>query len=179
MSPTPVRPVVTLLAIPALVVALGACSGSDVADSVTERAIEAAASEDVDLDIDTDGGEVSVKGDDGETSYSAGGGLPEGFPTDVVDLVDGEIGMSVSTQNEQGDGWAVSVQADNDDADAVFDDAVARLEAKGFDAPADGAIDMGQVRGQQMVNDPWSVTIQVMDQGDIVAVQYIVVTGTP
>lgn len=173
------RPVLTLLAVPLLALALGACGGSDIADSVAERAIEAAASEDVDLDIDTDGGGVSIKGEDGETSYSAGGGLPDGFPTDIVDLVDGTIGMSVSTQNEKGEGWAVSVKADDNDAEAVFADAVGRLEAKGFDAPQEGTMVMGQMRGQQLVNDPWSVTVQVMDQGDVVGVQYIVVSGNP
>ncbi|SRR5690606_16240454 len=174
-----IRPVLPLLAVPALVVALGACDGSNIADSVTERVIEAAASEDVDLDIDTDGGGVTIKGEDGETSYSAGRGLPDGFPTDLVDLVEGEIGMSVSTQNEQGEGWAVSVQTEGGDVQSVFDDAVARLEAKGFEAPADGTMMMGEMRGQQMQKDPWSVTISVMGQDGAIGVQYVVVNGTP
>lgn len=170
------RPVILL--VPALALALTGC-GQDMADSVAERVIEGAASNDADVDIDTDRGEMTVKGEDGDITYSTGRGLPDDFPTDVVELVDGEFGMTVGTTTEDGQGWVVTVQPEGSDGQAVHDEAVSRLESTGFSLVADGSIEASGMWVRELTNDPWSVTVRVLEQDGQVQVQYVVVNGTP
>lgn len=172
------RPAHTLVAVPVLALALGGCGGQDLADSVTERIIESATSEEVDVDFDTEKGQVTVKGEDGDTTYSTGRGLPDDFPTDVIEFVDGEIGMTVGTSTEDGQGWAVTVQPDGSDGQAVHDDAVSRLESQGFSVVEEGSMQATGMWVRQLANDPWAVTIRVLEQEGQVQVQYVVVSGT-
>lgn len=167
-------PLRTLLVLPLLVAATG-CT-EKMTESLAERVIESAASAGAEVDLDTDEGRMTITGEDGDTTVSTGTDLPEGFPRDRVDLVDATIGMSVTTRNADGTGWIVTMMADGDaGGEAVFDDAVARLEAKGFVPRAETAVVLGEMRGQQLVDEPWLVSVHVFDHGEEIRVQYVVV----
>lgn len=94
-----------LIVLGATVMVVGACGGiaENAAESIIEQAIESEGGGDVDIDFDGAGdGEfnVSVDGEDGELSYSVGGGeMPTDFP---IPMPDGGNVLSSSTQ-ESGD----------------------------------------------------------------------------
>ena len=87
-----------LLAAIALLFAGAGCSADDLADQVAERAIENAAGEGADVDFDADTGEFKVETDEG--TFSSGGSLPDGFPSDEVPLLDGQILQAASSTQE-------------------------------------------------------------------------------
>jgi hypothetical protein len=79
-------------------------------EEATERAIEADSDENVDLDIDADGEEMTINmdGEDGDQSFTIGGGeIPADFPVPVPD--GGEV-QAVMTQ--AGAGGMVTVGYD-------------------------------------------------------------------
>ena len=105
MEKRPVRLGITLLTALALVVALAALTVSACGEGIAEKAIEKAAEQegqDVDVDIDSKDGSVSISAEDGEVSWQAGEDvdIPEGFPKDLIP--DGAKVVSAMTSTESG-----------------------------------------------------------------------------
>lgn len=98
-------------------------AGEELGEQLAEQALEDAGTSGVDVDVD--GEDVTIESDEGTIKVGSGD-LPDGFPDDLS-LVDGEIVSSVDTPQ----GSAVTVAVD--DADAAFDEAVADLEANGWE----------------------------------------------
>ena len=83
------KSLVAALVTPALAFALTGCgAGDDVAEKLTEKAVEEAAGGDTDVDIEDDG--VTVTDENGEEA-SIGTTLPDTFPVDDVPLVEGTV----------------------------------------------------------------------------------------
>lgn len=158
------RKAISTLGVAALALTLGACGGDD--DKAAEKILEGVGGEDVDLDIDEDGGSVSIGGEDGgsididtdgddsgsitfddgeggEGTISFGGGeMPEelkNFP--LPD--DSKVVGTVSGGSGEDNGAIVSVAA-NGDFDEVAGDVKKGLEDEGmtvsdtFSAEAEG-----------------------------------------
>lgn len=112
----------------ALLLTTTACSS--VAENISERAaeeiLEQAAGGEVDIDLDEDGGTVSVNTDDG--SFSIGTDeLPDAFPASAPLPADYTVLSSMSgDSSDDGQTVVVTVSA----GDASFEDLVARLDAE-------------------------------------------------
>jgi hypothetical protein len=100
------------------------------AENAAERAIEEAAEgQGESIDVDIDGGEVKIDGKDG-TVQAGSGELPEDFPIDRSDLVEGEIQASASV----GGGFSVSIVSS-----ASVEEAAAQLEGAGYTSLPSGS----------------------------------------
>lgn len=99
----------------AVALVAAACGDGD-GSSLAEQAVEEGAERsgtDVDVDIDEESGEFSVRGEDGEGSFSVGGSgeLPESFPDGFPLPDDVRIGSSFSSEQEGRSGFSVTAEA--------------------------------------------------------------------
>lgn len=124
---------------------LASCSPGDLLESAVEKGVEKGveAATGADIDIDEDGGNMSIKTEDGEMSFGTGAELPETFPESEVPLVDGEIMTSMRIKDETSDGYSVSIVVEGTIAD-VNAEAVELLEGAGFESTSES--DMGEMR---------------------------------
>ncbi len=168
MLPLPRTPRTLLAPTAGLLLLLGttACGadqlGERAAESAVERAAEAAASEGVDVDIDTDGGGVTVETSEG-TFTSGVGSLPEGFPEDIP-IAEGEIFSGASSTTEGQQGWLVTVSVDQAPDEALAE-AGAALEAAGY-SPGDNSIAMEGLSFVQYVGSEWDLILGATEDGE-------------
>lgn len=141
----------------------GEQAGDKVGEELAEQAIEDSGGQDVDVDIDGD--EVTIEGEDGTVKVGTGD-VPDGFPGELT-IVDGDVVSSVDTP----DGAMVTVAAD--DAIAAFDEAVADLEANGW--TRDQVTEAGETRMGMFNKDDQQ--IMVMADGTTGQVTYTVGAG--
>ena len=96
-----------LLAVPAALLAATSFVGCGLAeDAAKDAAEDAAKSEGVDVNLDEiEDGKIEIDTTDGGAST---GELPEGFPTDEVPVVDGEILVGTYTKNPES--WTVTIK---------------------------------------------------------------------
>lgn len=75
-----------------LVATLAGCQSAadEIVEQAAERAAKAESGDDVDVEIDDDGGTINVNGEDGTNIDIGGGELPDGFP-DEFPLPEGEV----------------------------------------------------------------------------------------
>jgi len=96
-------------------------------EKIMEKAIESGTGWKTDIDMDK--GQFSVKGEDGETKYSAGDNvsLPDNFPKDVFIYEDAKINMAISSSTESG-GFFVSyvVSANESDVFSKYKEEMAK-----------------------------------------------------
>lgn len=80
-------------------VILSGCSSRSVSERVMEKAIESQTGGDV--NVDTKGEGITIKTEEGESQYSAGGGakVPENFPKELIVSDDAKIIISSSSEN--------------------------------------------------------------------------------
>lgn len=93
-----------------------------------ERGFEAATG--AEIDIDEDGGNLSIRTDEGEVSMGTSAELPDGFP-DEVPLIDGEISGGMRVSEGERDGFMVTVIAQGPISD-VYSQVTQRLEDAGY-----------------------------------------------
>jgi len=153
----------------ALLLLLGAsaCGADEVAEraaeSAVERAIEdAASSEGVDVDIDSEDGSVSIESSDG-TFTSGMGNLPQGFPEDIP-VADGEILQGASSDGNGTTGWFVTVTVDQP-GDQALAEAGAALEDAGYSV-GDNSAGMEGLSYQQYVGSEWEIILGAADNGE-------------
>ena len=156
----------TVVAVP---FALGGCSGEDIAEKLTEKAIEQGNNGDVDVDLDHEGG-IKVESSDG--SFTSGTGLPDGFPEDDIPLI-GKVVNGAAIADDEGTRWSVTVSYDDGDRDEALEEAVSELEGAGF-AKTDSEVDTPGFAG--MKSDEYEIVLTASDAGDGTArIGYIVV----
>jgi hypothetical protein len=127
-SPRFVRRALVLASVAAL--GLTACGSAE--EAITERILEEASGEGVDVELGEDGEVVSVETDDGSMEFSAGGELPEEWPAGVPTFEDGQItGNQVFTSNGE---TIISVSyATELDPKTAIDAMKSALEGAGFE----------------------------------------------
>ena len=123
---------------------LASCSPGDLLDRAVEKGVEKGveAATGSEIDIDEDGGTISIQTDEGEFSMGAGAELPDGFP-DEIPLVEGEFGRGMRLSEGETDGFIANVVAPGAIAD-VYAQATELLEGAGFTEQASS--DMGGMR---------------------------------
>lgn len=151
------RKAVSTLGVAALALTLGACGGGSdekAAEKAAEKILEGVGGEDVDIDIDEDGGSVSIGGEDGgsidvdtdgEDSGSITFGDGEGgestinyggdeIPEDLshIDLPDDYRVLSAVSSSDSGGMGAMATVAANGDVNEVADAIKAGLESDGY-----------------------------------------------
>lgn len=126
-SPRFVRRTLVLASIAAL--GLTACGSAE--EAVTERILEEAAGEGVDVELGEDGEVVSIETDEGSMEVGSGGELPAEWPAEVPTFDEGTItGNQVFDSNGE---MIVSVSyATELDPKTAIDALTADLEAAGF-----------------------------------------------
>ena len=163
------RPTPLAALLVALSLAAGGCSSSS--DKATEKSIEktiekAAEDNGEDVDVDVDGDEIKVETSDG-TLTAGTGELPEGYPTDDVPVLDGEVAVGMKADG----GWSVTIKSDKSPEDAL-DEAVSKLEAAGL-SPEEGGGILGPTSAA-LTGNGYGVLLSVTDLDGHAAVVYFV-----
>lgn len=168
MLPLPRTPRTLLAPAAGLLLLLGtsACGADEVAERAAESAVEkaiedAAASEGVDVDIDAEGGSVSIESSDG-TFTSGMGSLPQGFPEDIP-VADGEILQGASSEGNGTTGWVVTIAVDQPGDEAIAE-AGAALEGAGY-TEGDNSMAMEGLQYVQYVGSEWEIILGATDDG--------------
>ncbi len=171
-----IRRLLALTAGAALVGGVAACSPENVA----ERAIEAGAGGNVDVDIDDESGQVTIDdGEGGSATFGDSGDLRDGFP-DAVPVVKDTIGFTQSmTDPESGDTFTVFVPVSGDPAD-VWDQVKADLDGAGFTLGNETTItnDGEAYYAAVFTSAAWDVSAGVSSADGESHVAYIVTTAT-
>lgn len=172
----------SIAAVGVVALVMAGCSPGDLVEKAVggavEKGIESATG--AEIDLDEDGGNMSIKTEDGEMSFGAGAELPADFPESAVPLVDGEIATSMRIKDETSDGFSVSLTVDGSIAD-VHGEAVDKLKGAGFESTSES--DMGEMRstGFEGSGDIGGIVLTSMadvEEG-IVMVGYIVTMKVP
>lgn len=161
----------TAAALAVACLALTGCGADDIADKVTEKAIENAAGEDADVDVDTDSGEIRVETSEG--TFSTGRELPDSFPVDAVPLLEGELVQAVSVDEGGSEGFAVHLLRDDQPLAAAVAEAVELLEGAGFEVDEDSS-NPTMFEMTSLASADHRVIVSGHDQGEETMVQYMV-----
>lgn len=103
---------------------------------VTASALAACSPQDLIEDAAQNAAEEVVQGQTGEdVDIETGGELAEGFPSDVIPLVDGEITSSVATDTGTGTAWIVLVTVEGSTTEDATNAARDLLIGSGFAEP--------------------------------------------
>ncbi len=155
---------ITLLT--ALLVAIAACGGSDdglnlAEEEIAEQLIEAAADQDVQLDLEADPDEdgaftVKIDEDDGSGQVSFGGGLPDDFPFPLPDEY--EVGTSMEFEQDGGTSYSAVIHTGPDEFDALASMYESWLNDQGF-----------EVSKTELVSDDKKVTFLMGQREDAAA----------
>lgn len=111
-----------------VVVATGCKSATQrTAEKVMEKSIEAQTNGQV--DVDANGNEVTIKTEDGQIQYSAGGDvkIPDDFPKELIISNDAKVIISSSTE-----GGSTVAYVTNDEQGAIFDKYLSDLPDQGW-----------------------------------------------
>jgi hypothetical protein len=120
--------------------------------------------------------ESIIEGATGGDVDLGGAGLPDGFPTSDVPLIDGEITYGLTLGKGADRVWTVIIRVDDLSA---FEDIAAQLEGAGFEqSDAFGGTTEGGSTGT-FASDKYSVLVSVFEDGeDGFAASYLVATAT-
>lgn len=148
-----------LAAIPAAFLAVSLVGCGNLIENAAENAAE---EEGVDLDID--GTDVRVDTTDGGFTT---GELPQGYPSDEVPIVDGEI--LAGTYTKDPDSWNVTVQVDEAGGDkaAAYDGAESTLLDAGLETTS-AKTDNGTSISGIYTSASYTVNLAVTDSSGIV-----------
>ena len=126
----------TLLLVTIAALSLAACDAAveQLSEEAVERVAEAAGAGDTEIDMDEDGGNISIETDEGSVQIGAGDGteLPEGLP-DSIPLPEDYTVVSSSTFTDE-DGESILVMLEVTDLDPtafIEDEVVPGLESSG------------------------------------------------
>lgn len=123
---------------------LASCSPGDLLDRAVEKGVEKGveAATGAEIDIDEDGGTISISSEDGEMAFGGGTELPDGFPDDVP-LAAGEITGGARVSDTESEVFTVAIAAQGS-MSQVYDEATGLLESAGFSEESSG--DLGGIR---------------------------------
>jgi hypothetical protein len=150
-------------------------------EGVAEKAIEEAAEQtgdNVDVDINTDEGSVSISGENGDVTWQVGENvsIPEGFPTELIP--EGAKVLSAVTSTESGSESQMVVFETSSDDKEIYDYYLSALPEAGYEITNKVRMESGDqgnaiavqgdgpdgtivVSGGGMVEDMYSYTIMV------------------
>jgi hypothetical protein len=121
------------------------------------------------VSVDTDDESVTIDSDDG--SVTAGQGLPDGFPSDDVPLLDEKIASGAASDAGGQSGWTVIMQTSR-----AIDDLTAEVKedfaAAGYTVGE--AMEAGDVTALQFENDQYEVGVTAARTVGNVTVTYLV-----
>lgn len=159
----------TIAAMAALALLGAGCSSEAITERLVEEAAEqAAGGEDVEIDLDEDGGGISIESSEGSLQMGAGGSVPDAFPDDLpLPDVDYEVANSFETSSREGE---LELQMSLMTTAAVED-----LESYFEQAMADAGWEITDTRRQSM-EDFVNVTF-VVEQGDLGALVTVTASG--
>ncbi|RNL62070.1 hypothetical protein EFK50_09615 [Nocardioides marmoriginsengisoli] len=121
------------------------------------------------VSADSDGKSASIKTDEG--TITVGKGLPEGFPSDDVPVVDGKvIGGAKGTEGGPY-AWSVILQAEGS-AEDVFTQISEKLKNAGFSS--DEGMQMGSVYTGSFKGEKYEVSVNAAKVADGISVTYLV-----
>lgn len=90
----------TIAGVAALALLGAGCSSEAITERIAEEAAEQMAGDDVEIDLDGEGGEMSVETSEGSLQMGAGGSVPEAFPEGLpLPDVEYEVANSFETTN--------------------------------------------------------------------------------
>lgn len=149
----------TVVCLAALTLMGAGCSSETITERLVEEAAEQVAGEgaEIDLDLDEDGGGISIESSEGSMQMGTGGSVPDSFP-DSLPLPDADHEVANSFETSDSDG-EVEIQMSLLTAAPVED-----LEGYFEQALPDAGWDITDTRRQSM-EDFVNVTF-VVEQGD-------------
>lgn len=162
------RALTAVAVVPALTLtlAVGGCGAEDeVAERLTEEAVEGAAGGDADIDIEDDG--VTITDENGEQA-SIGTKLPEDFPVDDVPLVEGTV---VSATAVDGATYMVILEVEGTPEEAQ-EQALGMLTDAGFSS--DSEMNAEGFFSSELSKDGYGVTLSAFDNTGTTNLQYVV-----
>lgn len=94
----------TVAGVAALALLGAGCSSEAITERIAEKAAEQVAGGDVDIDLDEDGGDISIESSEGSMQMGAGGSVPDSFPQNLpLPDADYEVANSFETTNSEGE----------------------------------------------------------------------------
>jgi hypothetical protein len=153
----------------ALTFAVSGCgAGDEVAEKLTEEAVEEAAGGDTDVDIDDDG--LTVTDENGDQS-SIGTDLPDDFPMADVPLVEGTV---ISSTAVDGASYMVMLEVEGT-PEEVQDEALALLTDAGYTSGTE--MNSEGYYASTLSKDGFEVGVTSMEGDSTAQVQYVVTVG--
>jgi hypothetical protein len=153
-----IRRAITTTTAAVLVLGLAAgCSPDDAAETIVERASDGK------VEVDDDGKQITVKGENGEGTFSIGeeAELPDDFPEDDVPLPDGGS-VRAAVSSEQGDRQVFSITyAIDGDLASAADDYADQLADDGYEIDGQSSISSagGNFTSFTAVGTEWDVRV--------------------
>jgi len=140
--------------------------------SIAEKATEAAVEKATGVQVDKDGEQITIKGEDGaELTASSDGELPDGFPSDVP-VFEGKVVSSIKAEK----GFSVTIEAEAGVMD-VFDFYKDKLPAEGWNIVSEMKVEDGGAIVAEKGDQSVQVTVGV-DSGDANKATISLFTGT-
>lgn len=155
-----IRTSVVAVAFAGAALALAGCG--DAAEEAAEQAIEAQGGGDV--EIDAEGGEFSVEGEDGSKFSVGSDELPDDFPTDVPIPEGATVESSSTVQTDGKAGWFVALTYPDADASGLADTSKTEMEDAGFEETSTFSADDTTTSGYE--GNGYTVTVSIAPNAD-------------
>jgi hypothetical protein len=127
-----------------------------VGEKIMEKVIESQTGAKVNIDSNSNGGDITIKTEDGQTQYSAGGGvkLPDSFPQELIVVDDAKLIMASSSDN----GSSVTYFT-NYDQTTIFEKYINDLVRLGWKKEMEVNTDQGKMINISKENEGAVITI--------------------
>lgn len=168
--PSPRRRRLPLLAAaPAVVLGLavlGSCSSEDVAEKLTEQAIESSGGDGANVEFDSETGQVDIETEDGSMSFGTAE-LPDGWPSEIPMPDDYELTNAMVTGADGERSFIVGGTFDGD-AKATFNSLTEQFAEDGWTevTKTDMSTSDGMNASASFNGDTWQAILSVTDLSD-------------
>lgn len=168
--PSPRRRRLPLLAAaPAVVLGiavLGSCSSEDVAEKLTEQAIESSGGDGANVDIDSETGQVDIETADGSMSFGTAE-LPDGWPSEIPMPDDYELTNAMVTGADGERSFTLGGTFSGSSSE-VFDSLTEQFESEGWTqvTKSNSSTDDGMYATASYQNSTWQAILSVMTGAD-------------
>lgn len=148
------RPVPAVAVVAILLTGCGSIA-ENVGERIAEEAIEQQGGGNVDVDIDGDEGDgsITVTGEDGSSSFQAGGDIPTDWPAEIV-FPDGlQLITQGRTSLDAGEGYSYNGVVEGGDPEAILATIEAGILAAGYEQQSTSEFSQD---GQTTFNRSWT-----------------------
>lgn len=90
--------------------------GENIAENVIEESLEQGSGADVDVNIDDNGGSVTIEDDDSSMQITSDEEWPSNLPSSVPEFTYGKQVSSTYISGEYGEGWTIAFEENSSDA---------------------------------------------------------------